>query len=186
MMRDLRIAFVLTVVLVILTGIVYPLAVTGMAQVFFRAKANGSLVTGADSAVIGSQLLGQSFAAAKYFHGRPSAAGAGYDPMNSGASNLAPTNQKLVDGVKANVAAAGGAGPVPIDLATNSASGLDPDISLAAAFYQVPRVAAARNLDQAKLEALIRQHTSEPQFGFFGERRVNVLSLNLGLDRLIP
>lgn len=184
MMRDLKIAVLLTVVIVILTGVIYPLAVTGMARVLFPTKAQGSLVRDASNNVVGSTLLGQSFALPKYFHGRPSAAGAGYDPMNSGASNLATTNQKLVDGVKANVAAAGGSGPVPIDLVTNSASGLDPDISVAAAIYQAPRVASARHLNGKLVEELIDRHTTERQFGFLGERRVNVLELNLDLDRL--
>ncbi len=184
MLRDLKIAFLLTVVIVILTGVIYPLAVTGMARVLFPAKAAGSLVRDASNHVIGSTLLGQSFAWPKYFHGRPSAAGAGYDPMSSGASNLAATNRKLVEGVKANVAGAGGTGPVPIDLVTNSASGLDPDISVAAALYQVPRVTLARHLDAKVVEELVSRHITEPQFGLLGERRVNVLALNLDLDRL--
>ncbi len=161
-----------------------------MAQLLFPEKASGSLIqSGVPSGkIIGSKLIGQSFSAPGYFHGRPSAAGTGYDPMNSGPSNLGPTNRKLIEAVKANVAANGGSSnhPVPVDLVTSSGSGLDPDISEAAALYQVSGVASARKLDAKLVEQIVRQHTIEPQFGLLGERRINVLSLNLALDSLKP
>jgi K+-transporting ATPase ATPase C chain len=192
MKQNLRIAVLMTVVTTLLLGIVYPLVVTGIAQTLFRDKANGQLVE-RNGQVIGSRIIGQAFAAPGYFHGRPSAAGNGYDAANSGGTNLGPTNKKLIDAVAANVAAARKDNPgtaacpepcrgVPIDLVTASASGLDPHISPAAALFQVPRVAVARGAAEADVRALVEAHIEGRQWGFLGEPRVNVLLLNLALD----
>jgi len=186
--QNLRIAVLMTIVTTLLLGVAYPLAVTGLAQALFRDKANGQLVE-RKGQVIGSRIIGQAFASAGYFHGRPSAAGNGYDAANSGGSNLGPTNKKLIDAVAANVAAARKDNPaevVPIDLVTASASGLDPHISPAAALFQVPRVAVARGAAAADVRALVEGHIEGRQWGFLGEPVVNVLLLNLALDERWP
>jgi len=178
-----------TLVTAVLLGIVYPLAVTGLAHVFFPRQAEGSLVKRADGTLVGSRLIGQTFAGAGYFWSRPSAAGNGYDAGNSGGSNYAPTNTALatrVTGTVQTLNPKGTNGPVPIDLATASASGLDPDISPAAAFYQVARVAAERHMSEDAVRSLVTAHVTPRQFGLLGEPRVNVLELNLYLDKTAP
>jgi len=186
-MKNLTTAILMTIVTTILLGIVYPLAVTGIAQVLFPDKANGQLIRDKNGTLIGSKMIGQPFSAAGYFHSRPSAAGAvGYDAGASSGSNLGPTNQKLVDRVKADVEKRQSENPgnaVPIDLVTTSASGLDPHISPAAAEFQVPRVARERGMSENEVWQLVAKHTEGRQFGFLGEPRVNVLELNLDLDR---
>ena len=185
-MKHLRTALLMTAVTTVLLGILYPLAVTGIAQAFFPDQANGQLLRH-DATLIGSRLIGQPFTAPGYFHSRPSAAGDGYDAANSGGSNLAPTNRKLIARVAADVQrlhAENPNTPVPADLVTSSASGLDPDISPAAAYFQAPRVARQRGLSETQVRSLIQAHIRKPQFGFLGESRVNVLELNLALDRL--
>jgi K+-transporting ATPase ATPase C chain len=183
----IRPAVTLFVVLTILTGIVYPLLVTGIGRLLFAHEANGSIVTVKDKAV-GSELIGQQFSAPGYFWSRPSATGPqAYNAAVSSGSNLGPLNPALTDAVKGRIAALKAADPdntkpVPIDLVTASGSGLDPEISLAAAYYQVARVARARNLPVEKVQALIGQHAQRPALGIFGEPRVNVLKLNLALD----
>jgi K+-transporting ATPase ATPase C chain len=181
-------ALLFTIIGTVLLGIGYPYAVAGLAQLLFRDKANGQLIT-RDGHVIGSRIIGQPFTGKGYFHSRPSAAGTGYDASSSGASNFGPTNQKLIDRVTADTASlakANGAGPVPIDLVTASASGLDPHITPAAAEYQVPRIARERGISEAQLRALIAQHTESRQLGVLGEPRVNVLELNLAVDASAP
>ena len=188
MKQQLKTAILMTVVTTVLLGIVYPLAVTGLAQLLFHEQANGSLLR-RDGNVIGSKLLGQPFTGDAYFHSRPSAAGSGYDAANSGASNLGPTNHVLIERVAGDVKAlqAKDSAPVPVDLVTTSGSGLDPDISPAAAEYQIARVTAARpGARRDEIAALVRLHTSPRQLGLLGEPRVNVLELNLELDRLFP
>ncbi len=184
MRRNFITAILFTLVTTVLFGIAYPLIVTGLAQVLFHEKANGQLIT-RNGQLVGSKLIGQPFTAAGYFHSRPSAAGNGYDAANSSGSNFAPTNKKLVDRVAGDVATAQidhpGA-PVPIDLVTTSASGLDPDITPAAAEFQVTRVAHERHLSEAAVRALVAQHTEARELGVLGEPRVNVLTLNLALD----
>ena len=184
---QLRPAFVLLVALHVLTGVVYPLAVTGVAQVAWPAKANGSIVT-VDGRPRGSRLVGQPFSAPGYFWGRPSATSpVPYDASASSGSNLGPTNPALLDLVRARIAALRATdpsltGPIPVDLVTASASGLDPDISAAAALVQVPRVARARGVSEASVRALVESHVVEPMLGLLGEPRVNTLLLNLALD----
>jgi len=186
-MKNLTTAILMTIVTTVLLGLVYPLVVTGLAQVIFPEQANGSLIKSSDGTVLGSHLIGQPFSSAGYFRSRPSAAGAvGYDAGASSGSNLGPTNQKLVDRVKADVEklkAENPGKPVPIDLVTTSASGLDPHISPAAAEFQVARVARERAINEDELRKIVNAHTEGRQFGFLGEPTVNVLELNLDLDR---
>jgi|SRR5579883_2684969 len=183
----LKQAVLLNVWLTILCGLLYPAVVTGLAQALFPKQANGSLVT-VDGKVVGSELIGQAFAGPKYFQGRPSAAGSGYDPLNSGGSNLGPTSKALMDRVDKDVAALRKTfeqeGPVPADLATASGSGLDPDISVDAANWEAKAVAKARGLSEDVVKGLIARNTQARDLGFLGEPRVNVLKLNLDLDRL--
>ena len=189
-MKNLITAVLMTVVTTILLGLIYPLAVTGLAQAMFPDQANGQLIRGADGTLIGSRLIGQPFSSPGYFRSRPSAAGAtGYDAGISGGSNLGPTNQKLIDRIKADVErlqAENPDRPVPVDLVTSSGSGLDPHISPAAAEFQVPRVASERGMIEAEVRTIVAAHTEGRQFGFLGEPRVNVVELNLDLDRMQP
>jgi K+-transporting ATPase ATPase C chain len=186
--RVLRPAIVLLLALTVITGAAYPALVTAVAQVVFPSQANGSMIV-VDGKTVGSSLIGQAFSDPKYFWGRLSAAGQnGYDASGSAGSNLGPTSQALIDRITADVdrlRAANGGGPVPVDLVTTSASGLDPDISPAAASYQVARVAAARGMSVADVQAAVDRHTQQPLLGFLGEPRVNVLLLNLDLDGLL-
>ena len=180
----------MTIATTILLGLVYPLFVTGVAQVIFPDKANGQLIRRRDGVIIGSRIIGQPFSGPGYFHSRPSAAGAaGYDAGASSASNLGPTNKTLVDRVQTDVEklqAENPGQPVPIDLVTTSASGLDPHISLAAAEFQLSRVARERGLSESDVRQVVRTHTEGRQFGFLGEPRVNTLELNLDLDSRKP
>ena len=188
MKKNLLIAVLMTIATTILLGLIYPLVVTGLAQVIFPDKANGQLIQ-RNGQVVGSRLIGQPFGGPGYFHSRPSAAGNGYDAANSGGSNLGPTNQKLVDRFKQDLPklqAENPGKPVPIDLLTTSASGLDPDISPAGAEFQVPRVARERGMSEDAVRQLIARHTQGRQLGFLGEPRVNVLGLNLALDETHP
>ena len=188
MRRHLITALLYTVVTTILFGVVYPFAVTGLAQVFFKNKANGQLIR-QNGELIGSRIIGQPFTAAGYFHSRPSAAGNGYDAANSSGSNYAPTNKKLVDRVSGDVAALQLDHPkadIPVDLVTASASGLDPDITPAGAEFQVARIARERHLSEDSVRRLVARHTKGRQLGFLGEPRVNVLELNLDLDQTAP
>ena len=189
-MKNLLTAILMTIVTTVLLGLIYPLVVTGLAQVIFPDQANGSLIRRGDGTVIGSRLIGQPFSSPGYFRSRPSAAGAnGYDAGASSGSNLGPTNQKLIDRVKADVEklqAENPGKPVPIDLVTTSGSGLDPHISRAGAEFQVPRVARERRINEEELRQIITRHTQGRQFGFLGEPTVNVLELNLDLDRTVP
>jgi K+-transporting ATPase ATPase C chain len=169
-------------------GVIYPLAMTATAQLLFPEHANGQIIVRSGHPV-GSRIIGQRFSSPAFFHGRPSAAGSGYDAANSGASNLGPTNRKLVDAVTAAVVAERGdqiSDPVPVDLVTSSGSGLDPDLSPAAAYFQVARVARARGVADRELRALVAAHVEGRQLGFLGEPRVNVLLLNLALDERWP
>ena len=178
-----------TVITAVLLGIGYPLVVTGLAHVMFPKQANGSLIYRADGTLVGSRLIGQPFTGPGYFWSRPSAAGTGYDASNSSGSNYAPTNTALATRVAATVQTLNPKGtnpPVPIDLATASGSGLDPDISPAAAFYQVARVAAERHMSEDAVQSLVAAHVTPRQFGLLGEPRVNVLELNLDLDKTAP
>ena len=180
-------AVAILLVLTVITGLAYPAAVTAAAQVVFPGQANGSMIV-VDGQTVGSSLIGQSWDNPKYFSGRPSAAGAGYDPTLSGGTNLSSTNQKLIDGITAQVDAqrkANGDKPVPIELVTSSASGLDPDISPAAAEYQVARVAKARGITAELVRAAVGRHTSQPFLGFVGAAAVHVLELNLDLDGVL-
>lgn len=188
-MKHLKTAVLMTLVTTVLLGIVYPLVVTGLAQVLFRDKANGQLIM-RNGQLAGSRIIGQPFTSPGYFYSRPSAAGAaGYDAGASSGSNLGPTSQKLIDRVKADVEkrqAENPGKPVPVDLVTTSASGLDPHISPAAAEFQVPRIARERGMSDSDLRALIQKHTEGRTFGFLGEPGVNVLLLNLALDESRP
>jgi K+-transporting ATPase ATPase C chain len=198
MLREIRPALVVLVALTLITGLVYPLAMTGIAQVIFPYQANGSMIE-RDGKIVGSELIGQDFTSDKYFHGRPSATTAPdpkdptktvpapYNAANSGGSNLGPSNKALIDRVKGDLATLQKENPgtsVPIDLVTTSASGLDPDISPEAARFQVPRVAKARDLPEDRIRQLVDENTQSRLFGLLGEPQVNVLQLNLALDRL--
>ena len=187
---ELRGAIISMIVLAAVCCGLYPLVVFGIAQVAFRDKANGSLLVDKDGTVLGSKLLGQGFTAEKYFHPRPSAAGNGYDAANSGGSNLGPTSQKLNDAIKDRIAfyrkenSLSDSEPIPADAVTASGSGLDPHISLRNAELQVARIAKARGMNPANVSELVKQHTDAPVFGILGEAGVNVLELNLALDRI--
>jgi potassium-transporting ATPase KdpC subunit len=188
MKKNLITALLMTLATTVLLGIIYPLVVTGLAQVLFPQKANGQLIE-ANGKLVGSKVIGQAFSGSSYFHSRPSAAGYGYQADNSNGTQLGPTNHQLTDRVKADAAslqAENPNAPVPIDLVTTSASGLDPDITPAAAAFQVPRVAKARGITEDQLRSLVAQRTQGRQFGFLGEARVNVLLLNLELDSRFP
>jgi len=188
MKKNLITAVLMTVATTILLGIIYPLVVTGLAQLIFPKQANGQLIQ-KDGKTIGSSIIAQGFSSAGYFHPRSSFAGNGYDPTSTNGSQLGPTNQKMIDRVKDDVANAQAENPntpVPIDLVTGSGSGLDPHITPAAADFQLPRVAKERGLTVDQLRALVQKHTEGRQFGFLGEPRVNVLELNLDLDQKYP
>jgi K+-transporting ATPase ATPase C chain len=188
MKKNLITAVLMTVATTILLGIIYPLVVTGLAQLMFPKQADGQLIH-KDGKIVGSSIIGQGFSGAGYFHSRPSSAGNGYDAANSNGSQFGPTNQKLIDRVKGDVATAQADHPgalVPIDLVTASASGLDPHITPAAAEFQLSRVAKERGTTVDRLRALVDQHTEGRQLGFLGEPRINVLELNLDLDHQFP
>jgi K+-transporting ATPase ATPase C chain len=188
MKKNLVISVRMTLATTILLGIVYPLVITGISQLLFPKKANGQFIE-ANGKVVGSRIIGQAFRSPGYFHSRPSAAGNGYDATASNGSQWGPTNQNLVDRVKGDVAAAQAENPgtpIPIDLVTASGSGLDPEISPAAAAFQVPRVAKARGISEAQVREVVARHTENRQLGFLGEPRVNVLELNLDLDKQFP
>jgi K+-transporting ATPase ATPase C chain len=186
--RNLLNAVLMTIVTTVMLGLLYPLAITGIAQVVFPAQANGQLIQ-RNGKIIGSRIIAQGFSSPAYFHPRPSAAGSGYDAANSGGSQLGPTNRKLIDNVSANVRAArkdNPTAPVPIDLVTASASGIDPHITPAAAEFQVPRVARARGVSDDDVRRVVRANTLGRTLGLLGEPRVNVLELNLALDAEYP
>ena len=188
MKKNLLIAVLMTIATTILLGVIYPLVVVGLAQVIFPKKANGQLIQRAGK-VVGSSIIGQGFTSSGYFHPRPSFAGNGYDAANSNGSQLGPTNQKLIDRLKGDVASAqteNPGTPLPIDLVTGSGSGLDPHITPATAEFQMPRVAKERGMSIDQLRALVAKHTEGRQWGFLGETRVNVLELNLDLDQQFP
>ncbi len=186
MKKNLITAVLMTIATTVLLGILYPLLVTGLAQLIFPKQANGELIKGKDGVVVGSRLIGQPFSGPGYFHSRPSAAGAaGYDATASGGSNLGPTNAQLITRVKGDVAklqAENPGTPIPVDLVTTSGSGLDPDISPAAVQFQIRRVAAERKISEAEVAQLVRDNSENRQWGFLGEPRVHVLELNLALD----
>jgi K+-transporting ATPase ATPase C chain len=186
MKKNLITAVLMTIATTVLLGIFYPLLVTGLAQLIFPKQANGQLIKGNDGVVVGSRLIGQPFSGPGYFHSRPSAAGAaGYDASASGGSNLGPTNAQLITRVNGDVAklqAENPGTPIPVDLVTTSASGLDPDISPAAAEFQIRRVASERKITEAEVAGLVRENSENRQWGFLGEPRVHVLELNIALD----
>ena len=184
MKKHLITAFLMTIATTILLGVLYPLMITVLAQLLFKDKANGQLVT-RNGEVVGSRIIAQPFTAAKYFHPRPSAAGSGYDAANSGGTNLGPTNQKLMDRIQADAKSLheeNPGQPIPVDLLTTSASGLDPDITPAAAEFQIPRIAHERGMQESTLRDLVQKYTAPRDLGLLGEARVNVLELNLALD----
>ena len=186
MKKHLTTAFLMTIATTLLLGVIYPLLITAAAQVLFKDKANGQ-IRYRNGEAIGSRIIGQPFTSAKYFHSRPSAAGNGYDAANSGGTNLGSTNQKLIDRVRADANSLHQENPsqdIPVDLITTSASGLDPEISPAAAEFQVPRIARERGLSEAAIRELLQKSTEQRDLGLFGEPRVNVLELNLALDEL--
>jgi len=187
-MKNLKISILITIVTTLLLGVIYPAAVTGLAQLIFPAQANGSLIS-VNGRIVGSRLIGQAFSSPGYFRSRPSAAGSGYDAGNSGGSNLGPTNKALIDRVNGDVQKLQAENPnmaVPMDLVTTSGSGLDPHISPAAAAFQASRVARERSMNESEVASLIAKHTEGRQLGFLGEPRVNVLELNLDLDSVHP
>jgi len=186
--KNLLTAILMTIATTLLLGVVYPLVVTGLAHVLFPDKANGQLIE-RNGKIVGSRIIGQAFSSPGYFRSRPSAAGTGYDAANSAGTNLGPTNKKLIDSVKAAVDTAkkeNPAAPVPVDLVTASASGLDPHISPASAAFQVPRVARERGVPESEIKRLVDAHTLGRQLGFLGEPVVNVLELNVALDDAHP
>lgn len=188
MIKHLGTALRVTAVSIVLFGLVYPLVMTGLAQVLFPSQANGSMVT-VNGKVVGSAIIGQLWTKPQYFHGRPSAAGKGYDPTATGGTNLGPTSKKLIAATKATIASLEkenpeASGPPPMDLVTSSGSGIDPDISPEAAYWEAPRVAKARGISVSSINAIIAKHVQGRTFGFLGEPRVNVLELNLALDGL--
>ena len=186
--ENLRIALLITLVTTVLFGLIYPLGITAIAQLLYPSEANGSLIQ-RNGQLVGSRLLGQTFSSPGYFHSRPSAAGTGYDASQSGGSNLGPTNHQLIDRVKADVEklrAENPGAPISVDLVTTSGSGLDPEISPAAAEFQIPRIARERRMTESDVHALVAKHTLPRQFGFLGEPRVRVLELNLDLDETHP
>ena len=188
MKKNLMISIWMTLATTIIFGLIYPLAVTGLAQVMFPDRANGQLIR-RDGKIVGSKIIGQAFAGASYFHSRPSYAGNGYDAGQSSGSNLGPTNKTLIDRVNSDVQklqAENPGTPVPVDLVTSSGSGLDPEISPAAAEFQIRRVARARDMSEQDVRAVVAKHTQQRDLGFLGEPRVNVLELNLDLDDTHP
>jgi K+-transporting ATPase ATPase C chain len=185
--KQLYRSFLAMVLFMLLLGLIYPLIVTGIGKVFFHKEADGSLIMNTNREIVGSSLIGQNFQSPKYFFSRPSASN--YDALNSGGTNLSPESATLTAAIEARVKALQAAHPgqtilIPIDLVTSSASGLDPDISVASAYYQAPRIANARHLTLGQVEQLIKTHTTSSQLGFLGESRVNVLKLNIALDQL--
>jgi K+-transporting ATPase ATPase C chain len=190
MKQSIVTAVLMTIITTVLLGLVYPLVVTALAQIIFPERANGSLIRDQSGKIIGSRLIGQPFSSPGYFHPRPSAAGAaGYDAGASAGSNLGPTNAKLIERIRQDVErlrAENPTAPIPVDLVTASGSGLDPHISPAAAEFEIPRVARARGMSEDELRQLVARYTEERQFGVLGEPRVNVLELNLELDRVNP